>query len=53
MKYLVVDWCSNIMFDGQEFDDFENAWAFIHENISDEETYQDIYVVNKEREVLK
>lgn len=43
-KYIIKDWANNIMFNGKQFDDFEDAWGFIYENIPDEESYQDIYV---------
>ncbi len=48
MKYIIHDWASNIMFNGIEFNSFEDGWEYVFENIEDEEEYQDIYVVEKE-----
>ena len=43
-KYIIKDWADNLIFGNKEFDTFEDAWGFVYEQISDEETYQDIFV---------
>ena len=30
-KYIIRDWMNNILFDGKEFDSFEEGWGHIHE----------------------
>lgn len=50
-KYEIRDWTNNLMFDGKEFDSFEDGWEFIYENIIEEYegdgTYDDVYVIPK------
>lgn len=43
--FIIKDWADNRLFPGLEFSDFEEAWGFIYEAIPDEESWQDIYVV--------
>jgi hypothetical protein len=45
MKYVITDWANNLMFNGEVFNSFEDAWEHIYTNISDEDAYQDICVV--------
>jgi hypothetical protein len=49
MKYIIQDWAGNRMFPNNEFDSFEDGWAFIHENIheetEDDGTYDDVFVI--------
>lgn len=48
MKYIIVDWMNNTMFNGQTFDDFEDAWEFIYQNIEDNDNdYDDVFVIPK------
>lgn len=47
MKYIIKDWANNIMFNGIEFDTFEDAWGYIYEMNENEEEYEDIFVVLK------
>lgn len=45
-KFYIQDWAGNVMFDGKQFDNFEDGWAFIQENIEDvDNAYDDIFVV--------
>ncbi len=39
MKYLIRDWACNTMFDGKEFDSFEDADLFLNQFICN--TYPD------------
>jgi len=29
--FMIKDWAGNICFNGQEFEDFEDAWGFVYE----------------------
>lgn len=55
-KYVIRDWMNNIMFDGIEFDSFEDGWGFIYETMPEPEEnspdwvdgwYDDVFVVEK------
>lgn len=47
--FIIIDWTGRVLFNGQEFEDFETAWGFIYENIPEEYegdgTYDDVFVV--------
>ena len=43
--FIIEDWAGNILFKGERFDTFDDAWAFIYENVDDEEFHQDLYVI--------
>ena len=46
--FIIVDWVNNVMFDGKEFDSFDDGWAFIYENIEDKDNaYDDVFVIEK------
>jgi len=46
MSYIIQDWCGNVLLNGQAFDSFEEGWAWILENILDEDNaYDDYFVV--------
>ena len=57
-KFIIEDWASNRMFPGKNFRTFEDAWAFIYENVDNsiydktqndnDDIYQDIFVINEE-----
>lgn len=53
MKYIIKDWADNVMFDGKEFDSFEDGWGFIYESIDDDEAYQDLFVLENSEEEQK
>lgn len=37
VRWIIKDWAGNICFNGQEFDTFEDCWAFIRERFPDDE----------------
>ena len=43
--WIIVDWANNWVFKDMFFDTFEDGWEHIYINVSDEEMYQDLYVV--------
>lgn len=43
-RYIIIDWASNVLFNGQEFESFEDAWGFVYEQLP-EEDWEDIYVI--------
>lgn len=48
--YIIQDWAGNILFNGKEFETFEDGWGFILENVEDENdnTYDDYFVIQGE-----
>ena len=55
-KYIIRDWMNNILFDGIEFDSFEEGWDYIYvtDPMPEEESpdwvdgwYDDYYVIEK------
>lgn len=46
-KFHIVDWMSNVMFDGQKFDSFDDAEAFLSEALGEEyeESRQDFSII--------
>ena len=50
-KFVIIDWTGNRLFPNQEFESFQDGWAFIYENIheefEDDGTYDDVLVVPK------
>ena len=52
-RYRVEDWCGNVLFDGKEFDTFDDAWSYVYEKIPnlycEEDFYDDTYVECVER----
>lgn len=42
--YIIKDWAGNIMFNGQTFSSFEDAWSFIFETFPEEENFDDYSV---------
>jgi hypothetical protein len=34
MKYIIQDWAGNVLFNGREFDSFEDGWDFISEHMA-------------------
>lgn len=46
--FIIKDWAGNILFNGKEFNSFEDGWDFIYTKIKDEEVYQDLSVELKE-----
>lgn len=61
MKWIIEDWCGNVLFKGKEFDSFDEGWSFIYENDPEpaedspewlDHWFDDYYVVNK-REVTE
>lgn len=53
MEYIIVDWMNNHLFQDEVFDSFEEGWEFIYANVEqeaeDDGTYEDYYVVKKDR----
>lgn len=47
MKFIIIDWCSNVCFQGKTFDSFEDAWGFIYEKVDDEDAFQDYEVIDE------
>lgn len=47
MKFIIIDWASNVLFNGKEFDDFEDAWGFLYETFPDEDEFDDYDVIEK------
>ena len=50
MKYEIRDWMNAVLFNGTEFDSFEDAWDYIYENCNDPEfeddgEFDDYYVI--------
>lgn len=45
MKYLIQDWAGNVLFQGKEFDSFEDAWGFIYEQFPNDEEFDDYFVI--------
>lgn len=43
-KFIIIDWAGNVLFNGREFDSFEDTWGHIYEH-RPEEDWQDLYVV--------
>lgn len=43
--FIIQDWAGNRMFPKHTFETFEDGWDFIYEFVPDEESYQDIYVI--------
>lgn len=51
MKYIIHDWSEGARLKPElevpiEFDTFDEAWAYIHENI-DEAIWEDLFIVEK------
>lgn len=42
--FIIQDWAGNVLFNGREFESFEDAWDFIYEQFPDEENFEDYYV---------
>ena len=43
--FIIKDSADNIMFDGREFETFDDAWGFILENIDEgDNAYDDVFV---------
>lgn len=34
-KFIIIDWASNVLFNGREFDSFEDGWEFLYEHFQD------------------
>jgi len=51
-KYIIVDWCSNIVFNDKYFDSFDEARGFIEERFEDD--IEDIYVeeINEDSRIV-
>lgn len=45
--FIITDWAGNHLFKNKEFSTFEDGWDFIYENVTDEEEYEDLFVINK------
>lgn len=47
-KYIIVDWAGNRMFPNEEFDSFEDWWAYIDEHIplkdENDRSHEDVFV---------
>lgn len=52
-KWIIQSWSGRRLFPDRAFDTFEDGWAFVREKISDEEAWEDIYVVQAEIEQTK
>jgi len=47
-KFIIEDWAGNVMFNGKEFETFDDGWCYISEHIVDEDNaYDDVFVVEK------
>lgn len=51
-KFIIIDWAGNVLFNGREFESFEDGWEFLYEHfahVSDEELedgfFDDYFVV--------
>ena len=44
--WIIKDWANNVLFDGREFETFEDGWDFLGETFPDvHETHFDDYFV--------
>ena len=43
-KFIIKDWCGNILFNYKVFKTFDDAWEFLYEFFPDEENFDDYYV---------
>jgi hypothetical protein len=46
IEFYIYDWCGNRLFSELTFNSFDDAWAYIIENI-DEREHDDLYVFEK------
>jgi hypothetical protein len=46
-NFIIIDWANNLMFDGIDFETFQDGWDYIYENVEDDEMYEDLFVVEK------
>lgn len=47
-RYVIKDWAGNTLFNGERFDTFDDAWAYIYDNVDDEgdeSTFDDYTVI--------
>lgn len=44
MKFIIEDWAGNVLFNGKEFDSFEDGWEFLFKRFPDEEDFSDYFV---------
>ena len=48
MNYIVIDWANNLMYNGKQFDTFEDGWDYIYRlNPDDESGLDDFYVIRE------
>lgn len=57
MKYIIVDWAGNHLFQEEVFNSYEEGWEYIYANVDnsiydetendDDNVYQEYYVVPK------
>lgn len=54
-KFIIIDWAGNVLFNGREFDSFEDGWEFLYEHfqdVSDDELeagfFDDYFVVQEQ-----
>lgn len=48
IKWHIESWAGRTLFDGKQFDTFQEGWDYIWENVpddGDDETYSDFYVM--------
>lgn len=44
--FKIEDWAGNTMFNGKEFETFDDGWCFIYEHIVDKDNaYDDVFVI--------
>ena len=42
--YKIYDWANNLLFNGMEFNSFDDAWGHIYMTFPDEENFDDYFV---------
>ena len=48
--YEIRDWANNLLFDGKQFETFEDGWDFIMQQFPGEEDLGDYYVEEVEHD---
>ena len=42
--YIITDWTGSVLFDGKEFNTFDEAWEFIYSASPDERDWDEYFV---------
>lgn len=46
--YVIIDWANNLLFNGKEFETFEDGWDYLYRLFpEDESEFDDYYVIKK------